>query len=414
MMTDGSMVPRTDERQNTDSTSTTQGSGRVLVVDDEPGIREGCRRVLGAHGFQVEVAENGESGLRQVREGGVDLVLLDLIMPGVSGIELIAPIHAHDPEIVCVIITGYGNVELAVEALRQGAYDFVNKPFTADDLVLRVKQGVERRRLSLESKRCLLAEQESRQLNEEKAHLEEINRAKTSFVRLVTHELRAPIAAIQSYLRLILDGYVPPEREREIIGRAEIRAQEQLALISDLLELSRLQDGRVPEKTSMANLGDILRDVVQQFEGQASQKHQQLDVSISCYLPPVRVMADQFKSVWVNLISNALKYTPVGGSITVRLVCRDDNIVGEVTDTGIGIPAEAHEHLFDEFFRAQNAKAVTEQGTGLGLAIVKQVIERSGGNISFVSEEGKGAAFRFTLPVVDSSSRAGGEMIAAR
>jgi two-component system sensor histidine kinase/response regulator len=413
MMNDTNMAPGTAVSQNSEANPTQQPPGRILVIDDEPGIREGCRRVLGAHGFQVEVAEDGQAGLRRVQEGGLDLVLLDVMMPGVSGIELIAPIHAHDPEIVCVIITGYGTVELAVEAIRQGAYDFINKPFTADDLVLRVNQGVERRRLSLESRRCLLAEQEARQLNEEKTHLEEINRAKTAFVRLVTHELRAPIAAIQSYLRLILDGYVPPEREREIISRAEVRAQEQLALISDLLELSRLQDGRVPEKSSMANLGDILRDVVQQFEGQARQKDQRLDVSISCSLPPVRVMADQFKSVWVNLISNALKYTPAGGSISVQLDCHDDSIVGEVTDTGIGIPAASQEHLFDEFFRAQNAKAFTEQGTGLGLAIVKQIIERSGGGISFVSEEGKGTTFRFTLPVVDSSSPAGGEMITA-
>jgi two-component system, sensor histidine kinase and response regulator len=390
-----------------------QSSGRILVIDDEPGIREGCKRVLGARGFQVDVAEDGQTGLRVVQEGGVDLVLLDVMMPGISGIDLIAPIHAHDPEIVCVIITGYGTVELAVKAIRQGAYDFINKPFSADDLAMTVNQGVERRRLSLESKRCLVAEQESQRLTEEKTHLEEINRAKTSFVRLVTHELRAPIAAIQSYLRLILDGYVPPEREHEIIGRAEIRAQEQLALIADLLELSRLQDGRMPEKSSMANLGDILRDVVQQFDGQAREKSQKLTVTISCDLPPVRVMADQFKSVWVNLISNALKYTPAGGSIGVRLTCHEDRIVGEVTDTGIGIPVEAQGRLFGEFFRAQNAKAYTEQGTGLGLAIVKQVIERSGGKISFVSQEGKGSTFRFALPVVDSSSLAGGEMITA-
>jgi two-component system sensor histidine kinase/response regulator len=397
--------------QNTGSAPTPPCNGRVLVVDDEPSIREGCRRVLSAQGFWVDAAEDGQTALRKVREGGIDLVLLDVMMPGVSGIDLIAPIHAYDPDIVCVVITGYGTVDLAVNALRQGAYDFVAKPFSADDLALRVKQGVERRRLSLESKRCLLAEQETRRLTDEKAHLEEINRAKTSFVRLVTHELRAPIAAIQSYLRLILDGYVPPEREHEIIGRAEIRAKEQLALITDLLELSHLQDGRMPEKTRLANLADILRDVVQQFEGQAREKNQQLNVLISCSLPPVRVMADQFKSVWVNLISNALKYTPAGGAISVHLICQEDSIVGEVTDTGIGIPVSAQEHLFDEFFRAQNAKAFTEQGTGLGLAIVKQVIERSGGQISFVSQEGKGSTFRFTLPVVDSASLSGGEII---
>ena len=116
------------------------------------------------------MAEDGQTGLRKVQGGGLDLVLLDVMMPGVSGIDLIAPIHAHDPEIVCVIITGYGTVELAVKAIRQGAYDFINKPFSADDLVLRVKQGWNGGASRWSLRRCLLAEQEARRLTEEKTH----------------------------------------------------------------------------------------------------------------------------------------------------------------------------------------------------------------------------------------------------
>jgi signal transduction histidine kinase len=387
--------------------------GLILVVDDEPGIREGCKRVLGAQDYQVDSAASGQECLRMIQERSYDLVLLDVVMPDVSGIDLMEPIHQRDPETVCIVITGYATVELAVKAIKQGAYDFINKPFSADDLVLAVNQGMERRRLSLEAKRCALAEQEAARLNQEKARLEEIDRAKMAYVRLVTHELRAPVAAIQNYLRLILDGYVPPERQTEILARAEARAREQLDLIADLLELSKLQDYRARDKVTLANLGDILREVVQQFEGQARAKDQQLDVSISCSLPPVRVAAEQFKSVWMNLISNALKYTPAGGKISVSLRCTEDGIVGEVSDTGIGIPKEVRHRIFTEFFRADNAKALAEQGTGLGLAIVKQIVEQAGGRIWFTSEEGRGSTFTFTLPITDAPPSNDQTMIAS-
>jgi signal transduction histidine kinase len=376
-------------------------TARILVIDDELGMREGCKRALTPHGFVVDVAENGTEGLRKVRADGYDLVLLDVMMPDIGGIDLLEPIHQHDPEIVCVIITGYATVELAVKAIKQGAYDFITKPFTSDDLMLVVNQGLERRRLSQEARRLQAIEAEARQLAEEKARLEEIDRAKTSFVRLVTHELRAPVAAIQSYLKLILDGYVPPEKQPEIIEKAEARAREQLALIADLLELGRLQEVRARDPVGLVHLDDVLRKVVEQFEGQVAQKDLRLSVDIACNLPLVRAVPDQLKSVWTNLISNAVKYTPPGGAVEVSLHCGDGQMVGRVRDTGIGISAEAQSRLFTEFFRADNAKAFSRQGTGLGLAIVKRIIEDAGGRIWVESELGQGSTFTFVLPVAE-------------
>jgi two-component system sensor histidine kinase/response regulator len=372
---------------------------KILVVDDELGMREGCKRALTPQGFVVDTAENGTEGLRKVRADGYDLVLLDVMMPGITGIELLGLIHQHDPEIVCVVITGYATVEMAVRAMKQGAYDFISKPFTSDDLLLVVNRGLERRRLSLEARRLQAVEAEARRLAQEKTRLEEIDRAKTSFVRLVTHELRAPVAAIQSYLKLILEGYVPPEKQREILERAEARAGEQLALIADLLELGRLEEARVGDQVSLVHLDDVLRKVLEQFEGEAMQKNLQMNVDVDCDLPPVCAVPDQLKSVWTNLISNAIKYTPPGGTVAVSLRCADNQIVGRVRDSGIGISAEAQARLFTEFFRADNAKAFTRQGTGLGLAIVKRIVEGAGGRIWVESELGKGSTFTFTLPL---------------
>jgi signal transduction histidine kinase len=375
---------------------------QILVIDDELGIREGCRRVLAAQGFMVDTAETGMEGLRKLQAAAYDLVLIDVMMPGVNGIDLLPPIHQHDPEIVCIIITGYGTVDLAVKAIKQGAYDFINKPFTADDLLLVVNQGMERRRLSLEARRLQTIEAQAKRLTEEKALIEEIDRVKMAFLRQVTHELRAPVAAVLSYLHLILNEDVPPERYKEMVGRAEAMARYQLDLIADLLELGKLKEFKIRDQVSLVNLGEILRQVADQFVEQAQERKLQLSVHVPSALPPVRAVAEQLKSVWTNVISNAIKYTPPGGQVAVSLRQEGDQLIGQVSDTGIGIPAEAQARLFSEFFRAGNAKSFTPHGTGLGLAIVKQIVEGAGGRIWVESAVGKGSTFTFTLPVAST------------
>ena len=214
---------------------------RILVIDDELGIREGCKRALEPQGYIVDTAADGDEGLQKVQSGDIDLALIDIMMPGISGIDLISQIHEHDPEITCIIVTGYATVELAVAAIKRGAYDFLTKPFTMDDLLVVVNRGIERRELSLESKRLQKIESEAKQLAEEKARLEALDKAKIAFIRLVTHELQAPVNAISTYLDLIIHEYVPLEEQRELLERAQVRAQEQINLIADLLEYGKLK-----------------------------------------------------------------------------------------------------------------------------------------------------------------------------
>jgi two-component system, sensor histidine kinase and response regulator len=373
----------------------------ILVIDDEPGIREGCKRALAPHGYHVQTAENGEQGLNKVQSDSFDLVLIDVMMPGTSGIDLISLIHQHDPETICIIVTGYATVELAVAALKQGAYDFLTKPFTSDELLLVVNQGLERRRLSLETKRLQAIEAEAEHLAAEKERLEELDRAKIAFIRLVTHELQAPVSAITTYLDLILKGYIPPESQREYLERALDRAKEQLALISDLLEFGRLREIAGVKKPGLVQIDAILRTVIEQLEPQAIEKQINITADIAPTIAPTCIAADQVKSIWSNLILNAIKYTPPGGSITVVLRQENSTLLGQVRDTGIGIPSDAHEKIFTEFYRASNAKELNIPGTGLGLAIVKQIIEKAGGKISFDSEIGKGSQFSFILPIVE-------------
>jgi len=363
----------------------------VLVIHDDPAVRSLCEQALAPHGLTVQLASSID-GLRLLESGGYALVLFDVTCAG-----WLTRLRQRDPEAICLLLADSAQVAQATRAVQQGAYDFVVSPLSAEAVWLAAQRGLEKRRLALELKRLRECEAESRQLAQDKARLEELDRAKTNFIRLVTHELQAPIAAIQNYLQLILDGYVPPDKQRATIEKCMARADEQMALISDLLELGKLQAvggqgaGRVP-------LDEVLRKALDPLQLQADFKRVRLSVDVQGDVLSVRGSPEQFKSVWTNLIGNAIKYTPSGGSVQVILRGGMGRVVGEVKDTGIGIPKEQQSQLFTEFFRADNAKAMNLRGTGLGLAIVKRIVEGAGGQILVESEAGRGSTFTLVLP----------------
>lgn len=370
---------------------------RIIVIDDELGLREGCRRALRRHGYEVEVAATGHEGLAQVQQDGFALALLDVMMPDVSGIDLLKAIRAHDPDIVCIIITGYATVELAVAALKLGAYDFIAKPFSDDNLVLAVEKGLEKRRLEQEARRLQRIEEEARRLAQEKEMLEELDRVKSAFMRKVAHELRAPIAAIESFMNSLLEGYGSPETQRLMQKRAAQRSSELLDLVDDLLNLSRIKDVKLESAKQEVCLKSVLDQVLSLHGPEAEKK--EITIDLACETcPPIVADPAHIKQLWTNLISNAIKYTPDGGRIDVRLFPQDGIIVGEVADTGIGIAEADQPRLFEEFFRTEQAKAFAQHGTGLGLSIVKQIIQEYGGDIQVESELGQGTKFTFRLP----------------
>lgn len=371
---------------------------RILVIDDEEGIRAGCRRALEPEGYVVETAVSGQEGLRRFREGNFDLVLIDVVLPDMRGVDLLKPILEKDPDAVCVIITGYATVELAVQAIRSGAYDFLSKPFTADVLRMTVAQGLERRRLSLEAKRLQKIEEEARELARAKEELERLDRFKTTFMWTVAHELRAPLNALQSFLLAILKGYIPPEEQREVLERAVQRVQELLDLVDDLLKLAAAKSGKGLEKREPVSLADVLEKVAPLFQKEAEAKGLAWSLEVRAR-PIVQADPDQMAQVWSNLISNAVKYTPAGGRVRVVLEEQDGWAVGTVEDTGIGIAPHDLGRIFEEFYRTPQAKEIAPRGTGLGLPLVKQIVEGHGGSIAVESEVGRGSRFVFRLPL---------------
>ncbi len=375
--------------------------GRILVVDDELGVREGCRRVLEPAGYHVEMAASGREALRLVQERPFDLILLDVVMPDIRGIDLLEPIHARDPDIVCIIITGFATVELAVQAIKAGAYNFLSKPFSADVLLMAVEQGLERRRLSLETHRLQALEREAAELTRAKEELERLDRFKSTFMFTVAHELRAPLTAVQSFLVAMLKGYVPPEKQTEMLQRTVERTSELLELVDDLLRLSAARNEQQQLRREVLSLAEPLEKAFALLKAQASEKR------VACALeirqrPRVEANADHMVQLWTNLISNAIKYTPPGGRVTVTLEEKDGWAVGTVQDTGIGIAPEEQDRVFEEFYRTPQAKEFEPRGTGLGLPLVKRIVEAHGGVIAVESALGRGSRFTFRLPATVS------------
>ncbi len=230
--------------------------------------------------------------------------------------------------------------------------------------------------------------------------LEELDQAKSRFVRLVAHELRSPLSAVQSLLDVVIAGYAGSvdEKGSEILERAERRVGFLLALVNDLLDLATGRADGLPRERSRVDLQALCERVVSLLQARAGQK----GVALALTVEPADYVrwgsADQMERLLTNLVDNAVKYTPQGGEVRVSLRREGTDCLFGVADTGIGIPAEAIEHIFDEFYRAPNARALEKEGTGLGLAIAKQVALEHGGRIEVQSEVGAGTVFTVRLP----------------
>lgn len=226
-----------------------------------------------------------------------------------------------------------------------------------------------------------------------------LSQTKTKFMLTASHELRSPADAIRSIARTLLEGYCGElnERQRNLVDRIERRARILAETVSDLLTLAQGRLGHATFSPQAVDLGRLVQESMQLFEERAAEKGLRMEAESGPEEAMVSGSEELVRSVLTNLVANAISYTPAGGSIRLRVSVSGAQVVLEVSDTGIGIPRDERDRLFHEFFRASNAKRLTETGTGLGLAIVKESIERCGGSISVDSEVGKGTTFRVSF-----------------
>lgn len=374
-----------------------EGAAYILVIDDEIGMREGCRRALVPKGFAVSTAEHGVEGLRKLKEDPVDLILVDAMMPGMSGLEILERVQEHDPDIICVMITGYATVDLAAQAMKQGAHDFLPKPFTSDELLTVVQRGLaeRQRRLMLKQQRAM--EEETLQLQrtrEERAKLEAIE---SRFMLVIVHELRNPAGVIRNYLQLMRAGYVEDSEWDEYLDKLDQRASQLLNMLDDLLELAHLKQVSSLSKLNPVAVADILEEVAGKLQSTAEAKGLTLKVEIMAR-PTMLAQPAHLRSLWMNLIDNAIRYTS-SGEVEVTLSEQEGQMISTIRDTGIGISTEELTRIFQEFYRSDSAKEEVELGTGLGLPIVNQIVNLYQGTIDVDSAPGQGSTFLVRLPL---------------
>ncbi len=362
------------------------GARRIFVIDDDDVMLLSCRRILERAGWDVETFSNGHDGIARLETVRPQLLLVDLKMPELDGFQVIERVRAIDPDIVIAVLTGYATIASAVDAMKAGAYDFLPKPFTPDELRVLVNRGSERWHLVAESARLRREKEE----------------AERRFITFVTHQLKSPVVAAKQYLDVLLftaSGDLSPQA-RDWLTRSQVRLGEMLSLIEDWLTLSRVERGTFCDRSAATDLRAVTEQAVDAIRPQADGATVVVRVHATGGVA-VRGDPNSLGTIVSNLVSNAVKYNRPGGSVDISVSAGDRTGVLEVTDTGIGIAEESLPCLFHEFSRIRSDATADVPGTGLGLAICKRVVDELGGTIEVHSREGEGSRFAVRIPLAE-------------
>ena len=384
----------------------------VLLFEDDEGQALLTREALEKESYTVEVCRTGREGLERLLATAYDVYLIDMQLPDIRGVEVLRRLKTVKPSAVAIIVTGHGDEAAAVEAMKLGADDYIVKsPYMGHlaALPLVIREGLERRQLKSEREQLqtelweharLLQERnaELRRANEE---LKRLDQLKSDLVSMVSHELRTPLATIKEFTAILGDQIAGPvtASQKEYLGIITSNIERLSRIIDDLLDMAKIESGRVLLNKGFLDLGPLLDHVAQSMRPLADGKQITLDVIVPKTSQPVFADQDKVIQILLNLVSNAIKFTEGPGRIVIAVEDQPNETQFNVTDSGSGILPEDLPKLFEKF---QQFRRVTgaggAKGTGLGLAISKRLIGLHGGRIWATSEFGKGSTFSFTIP----------------
>lgn len=490
----------------------------ILVIDDEKDLRDGCERIIKRMNCHVFTASTGEEGVELFKINNPSIVLSDLKMPGIDGIEVLRRIRELDENVLVIILTGFATIDTAIEAMKQGAYDFIAKPFEPDQLRIVVGRAMEKLKLrrqakalelerlrnladlgteksrihaiieslpngivvtnakgnvvlmnpdfrkhfdipldrqagervetyiqdqglctliheishgkhvesdkvptyelTLPSETYLLARGQS-VLGEDNeclgavmiftniTDLKNFDQLKSEFVAKVSHELRSPLATIHEQLAAVISD-MPVEEDdenRNLLLRAKEKTKGLISFIGNLLDLARIEAGNDYNNPKEVRVADILDGIVDFLKSRAVSKNQTMSILHEDIDLPL-VVADPLaiESIFGNLITNAIKYTPKKGTIDVRTSREGDRVKVTVADNGFGMDGQQQKMIFEKFYRIKNEKTRHIVGTGLGLSIVKGLVDAMDGEIQVTSAPDCGSTFTVYLPILKDSS----------
>ena len=480
-------------------------SARILLVDDDRALLDALPKALRLrmNGIEIDTSETAAEALERIREIDYDAIVSDIKMPGMDGIALLHEIRAARPTTPTLMITGHGERDLAVQALRGGAYDFVQKPIDRDYFIASLERAIQLKKLDREVERqrdalerharvlehvddgVFLVDEDGvvqywnpaahaitgitpddalgrpadealpgwaavaplipvataagpgsleakvvpleldgrelwlsisgvsfsegtvyafRSLTEERA----LDELKGEFIATVSHELRTPLAAIYGSAQTLLreDLELDEEGERRLLDVIAQESERLSRIADDILFANKLDSGQFVLGDKTVNLRELAQDVVDEMRGLfAGRGDISIDLSVPEPVASVRADSDKLRQVLINLVDNAIKYSPEGGRVELAVERRDGGVRIAVRDEGIGIAPLEQRRIFGKFYRIDPQLARGVGGTGLGLYICRELVRRMGGRLSVASEEGKGSVFTVDLPAVGVESR---------
>jgi signal transduction histidine kinase len=366
-------------------------SNRVLIVDDSEDDIEMLRRFLANDDTVIRGLTDSTKAEQAFDEFEPDLVMLDLHMPAPGGLEILRRLRDARSRLgflPVVVLTGDVGPAARNSALDLGADDFLTKPLDRQEVVLRVRNLLSTRRLHVELARAY--------------------RHKSEFLASMSHELRTQLSSVIGFSELLIsdtsDRFDAPRRQK-FLAQINSSGRYLLDLTSDILDLAKIEAGQVVLRLENVAIADVTRIVFSAMEPLATKKAIQLDVDLAS-AGNVQADAGKLRQMLINLVSNAIKFTPEGGRVTIGAHRFADTVEISVSDTGIGIAEAELEHLFEEFRQVDSDITREQRGTGLGLALTKRYVELHGGRIRLTTEVGKGSVFTLSLPLAPLSAEA--------
>jgi len=366
-----------------------EGKNLVLIVDDNPENLKVLGQIIRKKGHNLTFAQDGESALLSIKTKRPDLVLLDIMMPGLDGYEVCRKIKENHEirDIPVIFLTAKTEQEDIIKGFELGAVDYVTKPFNTHELLMRVDTHLE-----LKNARDTIIHQ--------KADLEKVNAAKDKFFSIIAHDLSNLFNGLLSFSDILTNKTIAlTEKDKdEFLEIIQQSSQQGFALLKNLLEWSRVQTGRIHFQPEHQNLKFVVDSNIILLTGNAKAKN----INMLCNIPSnflVLTDANMFNTVIRNLLSNAIKFTPENGKITVSAQKKGKFAEIAITDTGVGISTQEISKLFRIDINHTTIGTGKEKGTGLGLVLCKEFIEKNGGKIWVESQEGKGSTFYLTLPL---------------
>jgi len=393
-----------------------QQPDQVLVIDDDMSVLFLIEHVLSTSGFNVITAREGETGIEKARNAKPDIILLDVCMPGISGFETCRRLKMIEStvNIPIIFLTVLNEIEDKLQGFKEGGVDYILKPVDPAELVVRLKTHLTLIKLQYVNSKNeqLKKEIAKRQIVEEELRkskdlAESANRAKSEFLAAMSHELRTPLNSILVFSELLQDNIQGAlnEEQRKAVGHIEKAGTHLLSLINDILVLSNIEAEQLELQIKSVQVNTLCQDSLQRVSSIAQKKQIRLFITTDDIVKTLQADEKFLKKILIHLLTNAIKFTPEGGQVTLETRSDEKDVVQfSVIDTGIGIPEKEIDRLLQPFVQLDARLSRQYEGIGLGLSLVYRLTKLHGGSVNIESELGKGSKFTVSLPWQESET----------